>query len=101
MLVQMQNRLQKNIDFLNNNIAHPPINGEYKDHKGTAMFLSNTLKDRSGNLKVCFLTNNKELNKAYELYTYQYGDKELLSAFEYADKNRGQNQNDGGFKKIL
>ena len=35
------------------------------------MFLSNTLKDRSGNLKVCFLTNNnRELDKAYELYTY-------------------------------
>lgn len=70
MLVQMQNRLQKNIDFLNNNIAHPPINSEYKDHKGTAMFISNTLKDRSGNLKFFLTNNNRELDKAYELYTY-------------------------------
>ena len=70
MLVQMQNRLQKNINFLNNNIAHPPINGEYKGYKGTAMFPSNTLKDRSGNLKFFLTNNNRELDKAYELYTY-------------------------------
>ncbi len=73
-----------------NNIAHPPINVEYKGHKGTAMFLSNTFEDGKRNLEVYFLTNNnKELNKAYELYTYQYGDEELVSAFEYADKKTG------------
>ena len=73
-----------------NNIAHPPINVEYKGHKGTAMFLSNTFEDGRRNLEVYFLTNNnKELNKAYELYTYQYGDEELVSAFEYADKKTG------------
>ncbi|MBI0032031.1 hypothetical protein H3S75_12370 [Gilliamella sp. B14384G15] len=73
-----------------NNIAHPPINVEYKGHKGTAMFLSNTFEDGKRNLEVYFLTNNnKELNKAYELYTYQYGNQELVSAFEYADKKTG------------
>ena len=73
-----------------NNIAHPPINVEYKGHKGTAMFLSNTFEDGKRNLEVYFLTNNnKELNKAYELYTYQYGKQELVSAFEYADKKTG------------
>ena len=73
-----------------NNIAHPPINVEYKGHKGTAMFLSNTFEDGKRNLEVYFLTNNnKELNKAYELYTYQYGNEELVSAFEYADKKTG------------
>ena len=73
-----------------NNIAHPPINVEYKGHKGTAMFLSNTFEDGRRNLEVYFLTNNnKELNKAYELYTYQYGNQELVSAFEYADKKTG------------
>ena len=73
-----------------NNIAHPPINVEYKGHKGTAMFLSNTFEDGKRNLEVYFLTNNnKELNKAYELYTYQYGDEELVSAFEYVDKKTG------------
>ncbi|ORE99355.1 hypothetical protein BGI05_08530 [Snodgrassella alvi] len=73
-----------------NNIAHPPINVEYKGHKGTAMFLSNTLEKGRRNLEVYFLTNNnKELNKAYELDTYQYGDAELVSAFEYADKKTG------------
>ena len=37
-----------------------------------------------------FLTNNnKELNKALELYTYQYGDEKLVSAFEYTDKKTG------------
>ena len=73
-----------------NNIAHPPINVEYKGHKGTAMFLSNTFEDGRRNLEVYFLTNNnKELNKAYELYTYQYGKQELVSAFEYADKKTG------------
>ena len=73
-----------------NNIAHPPINVEYKGHKGTAMFLSNTFEDGKRNLEVYFLTNNnKELNKAYEVYTYQYGDEELVSAFEYADKKTG------------
>ena len=70
-----------------NNIAHPPINVEYKGHKGTAMFLSNTFEDGKRNLEVYFLTNNnKELNKALELYTYQYGNQELVSAFEYTDK---------------
>ena len=72
-----------------NNIAHPPINVEYKGHKGTAMFLSNTFEDGRRNLEVYFLTNNnnnKELNKALELYTYQYGNQELVSAFEYTDK---------------
>ena len=74
-----------------NNIAHPPINVEYKGHKGTAMFLSNTFEDGRRNLEVYFLTNNnKELNKAYELYTYQYGDEELVSAFEYTDKKTGK-----------
>ena len=74
-----------------NNIAHPPINVEYKGHKGTAMFLSNTFEDGKRNLEVYFLTNNnKELNKAYELYTDQYGDQELVSAFEYADKKTGK-----------
>ena len=74
-----------------NNIAHPPINVEYKGHKGTAMFLSNTFEDEKRNLEVYFLTNNnKELNKAYELYTDQYGDQELVSAFEYADKKTGK-----------
>ena len=73
-----------------NNIAHPPINVEYKGHKGTAMFLSNTFEDGKRNLEVYFLTNNnKELNKAYEVYTYQYGNQELVSAFEYADKKTG------------
>ena len=73
-----------------NNIAHPPINVEYKGHKGTAMFLSNTFEDGKRNFEVYFLTNNnKELNKAYEVYTYQYGDEELVSAFEYADKKTG------------
>ena len=73
-----------------NNIAHPPINVEYKGHKGTAMFLSNTFEDGKRNLEVYFLTNNnKELNKAYELYTYQYGNRELVSAFEYVDKKTG------------
>ena len=73
-----------------NNIAHPPINVEYKGHKGTAMFLSNTFEDGRRNLEVYFLTNNnKELNKAYELYTYQYGNRELVSAFEYVDKKTG------------
>ena len=73
-----------------NNIAHPPINVEYKGHKGTAMFLSNTFENGKRNLEVYFLTNNnKELNKAYELYTYQYGNQELVSAFEYADKKTG------------
>ena len=73
-----------------NNIAHPPINVEYKGHKGTALFLSNTFEDGKRNLEVYFLTNNnKELNKAYELYTYQYGNQELVSAFEYADKKTG------------
>ena len=73
-----------------NNIAHPPINVEYKGHKGTVMFLSNTFEDGKRNLEVYFLTNNnKELNKAYEVYTYQYGDEELVSAFEYADKKTG------------
>ena len=73
-----------------NNIAHPPINVEYKGHKGTAMFLSNTFEDGRRNLEVYFLTNNnKELNKALELYTYQYGDEELVSAFEYTDKKTG------------
>ena len=73
-----------------NNIAHPPINIEYKGHKGTAMFLSNTLEKGRRNLEIYFLTNNnKELNKAYELDTYQYGDAELVSAFEYADKKTG------------
>ena len=75
-----------------NNIAHPPINVEYKGHKGTAMFLSNTLEKEKRNLEVYFLTNNnKELNKAYELYTYQYGDEELVSAFEYANKKQATN----------
>lgn len=75
-----------------NNIAHPPINVEYKGHKVTAMFLSNTLEKRKSNLEVYFLTNNnKELNKAYELDTYQYGDAELVSAFEYADKKQATN----------
>ena len=74
-----------------NNIAHPPINVEYKGHKGTAMFLSNTFENGKRNLEVYFLTNNnKELNKAYELYTYQYGDEELVSAFEYTDKKTGK-----------
>ena len=74
-----------------NNIAHPPINVEYKGHKGTAMFLSNTFEDGRRNLEVYFLTNNnKELNKAYELYTYQYGNRELVSAFEYTDKKTGK-----------
>ena len=73
-----------------NNIAHPPINVEYKGHKGTAMFLSNTFENGKRNLEVYFLTNNnKELNKAYELYTYQYGNRELVSAFEYTDKKTG------------
>ena len=73
-----------------NNIAHPPINVEYKGHKGTVMFLSNTFEDGKRNLEVYFLTNNnKELNKAYELYKYQYGNQELVSAFEYADKKTG------------
>ena len=73
-----------------NNIAHPPINVEYKGHKGTVMFLSNTFEDGKRNLEVYFLTNNnKELNKAYEVYTYQYGNQELVSAFEYADKKTG------------
>ena len=73
-----------------NNIAHPPINVEYKGHKGTAMFLSNTFEDGKRNLEVYFLTNNnKELNKAYELYTYQYGNRELVSAFEHVDKKTG------------
>ncbi|WP_143422837.1 hypothetical protein, partial [Gilliamella apicola] len=38
-----------------NNIAHPPINVEYKGHKGTAMFLSNTFEDGKRNLEVYFL----------------------------------------------
>ena len=55
------------------------------------MFLSNTFEDGKRNLEVYFLTNNnKELNKAYELYTDQYGDQELVSAFEYADKKTGK-----------
>jgi len=73
-----------------NNIIHPPINIEYKGHKGTAMFLSNIFEDGRRNLEVYFLTNNnRELNKALELYTYQYGDEELVSAFEYANRKTG------------
>ncbi|OCG26330.1 hypothetical protein A9G45_11000 [Gilliamella sp. HK2] len=64
------------------NIAHPPIDVEYKGKKGTALFLSNTFDDGRRNLEVYFLTNNnKELYKAFEIYPYQYD--ELLSIFEY------------------
>ena len=56
------------------------------------MFLSNIFEDGRRNLEVYFLTNNnRELNKAYELYTYQYGDEELVSAFEYANKKQAKN----------
>ena len=44
------------------------------------MVLNNDFEDGRHNLKVYFLSNNnKELNKVYELYTYQYGDQKLLS----------------------
>ncbi|WP_141674644.1 hypothetical protein, partial [Gilliamella sp. Fer1-1] len=37
-----------------NNIAHPPIDVEYKGKKGTALFLSNTFDDGRRNLEVYF-----------------------------------------------
>jgi hypothetical protein len=73
------------------NIAHPPIDVEYKGKKGTALFLSNTFDDGRRNLEVYFLTNNnRELYKVVEFYTYQYGDREVVSAFEFTGKKSGR-----------
>jgi hypothetical protein len=73
------------------NIAHPPIDVEYKGKKGTALFLSNTFDDGIRNLEVYFLTNNnRELYKVVEFYTYQYGDREVVSAFEFTGKKSGR-----------
>jgi hypothetical protein len=70
-----------------NNIAHPPIDVEYKGKKGTALFLSNTFDDGIRNLEVYFLTNNnRELYKVVEFYSYQYGHSEVVSAFEFTGK---------------
>jgi hypothetical protein len=72
------------------NIAHPPIDVEYKGKKGTALFLSNTFDDGRRNLEVYFLTNNnRELYKVVEFYSYQYGDREVVSAFEFTRKKSG------------
>jgi hypothetical protein len=69
------------------NIAHPPIDVEYKGKKGTALFLSNTFDDGRRNLEVYFLTNNnRELYKVVEFYSYQYGHSEVVSAFEFTGK---------------
>jgi hypothetical protein len=73
------------------NIAHPPIDVEYKGKKGTALFLSNTFDDGRRNLEVYFLTNNnRELYKVVEVYTYQYGHSEVVSAFEFTRKKSGK-----------
>jgi hypothetical protein len=73
-----------------NNIAHPPIDVEYKGKKGTALFLSNTFDDGRRNLEVYFLTNNnRELYKVVEFYSYQYGHSEVVSAFEFTRKKSG------------
>jgi hypothetical protein len=70
-----------------NNIAHPPIDVEYKGKKGTALFLSNSFDDGIRNLEVYFLTNNnRELYKVVEFYSYQYGHSEVVSAFEFTGK---------------
>ena len=78
---KFSNSIPEEYRFPNYHIAYRSIDIEYKGHKGTAMVLNNDFEDGRHNLKVYFLSNNnnKELNKAYELYTYQYGDQKLLS----------------------
>ncbi|WP_085248757.1 hypothetical protein [Gilliamella mensalis] len=73
-----------------NNIAHLPIEVEYKGKKGIALFLSNSFDNGTRNLEVYFLTNNnRELYKALEVYSYQYGNSEVVSAFEFTRKKSG------------
>ena len=77
---KFSNSIPEEYRFPNYHIAYRSIDIEYKGHKGTVMVLNNDFEDGKHNLKVYFLSNNnKELNKAYELYTYQYGDQKLLS----------------------
>lgn len=90
------------------NIAHPPLNVEYKGHKGTAMFITHSAyNDTRSNLEVYFLTNNnQELNKVLEFYPYQYRHSEIISAFEFTDKGSGHKfiyillKNDGMYRFI-
>ncbi|SCC23356.1 hypothetical protein [Gilliamella intestini] len=78
-----------------NNIAHPPIDVEYKGLKGTVMFITQPIENEKINLGIYFLTNNnKELYKAFEIYSYEYD--ELLSVFEYE-----YTENETKYKSIL
>ncbi|WP_085166102.1 hypothetical protein [Gilliamella bombi] len=78
-----------------NNIAHPPIDVEYKGLKGTVMFITQPIENEKINLGIYFLTNNnKELYKAFEIYSYEYD--ELLSIFEYE-----YTENETKYKSIL